>query len=570
MATVTELARAHYEKGVPYEIAIPDKSLYFILEESAEFYPDRPAIDFFGEMMTYGELKAAADRAAQVLLLAGVRRGDSVAVCLPNCPQHVIVFYALMRLGAVAAEHNPLAPKSEIEQQIKRHKARVAVVWEKSADKFSFGPGQQLDTVFTVDLTAHMPVSKRALLALPIAPAKKTRSQMRSDVPSGTMSWDKKVKNAEPIDPGVPHAEVDDVAAILHTGGTNGVPKSVPLTHKNIGANANQNLAWVYRLHEGAEYFFSLLPYFHSFGLTFFMVCAVKLAAGQVILPKFDVDLSLEVQKKTPVTFFVGVPPMFERIARGAKEKGVDITSIRYAISGAMPLPRETAEFWEEMTGGYIIEGYGMTETAPTMCGSPMTPARRHGSLGLPFPSTEMRLGDLEDPEKEPAEGEPGEILVRGPQVFSGYIDEPEENAKAFTSDGYFRTGDIGVCDDGFVYLADRRKELILSGGFNVYPSQVEAAIKSMPGVKDVAVVGMPTEQGEEVTAALVMEDGANPLTLNDIRKWAEKSVSHYALPRSLAVVTELPYSQIGKIMRRVVKENLQADLSQIKERLRK
>ncbi|MDI9588269.1 MAG: AMP-binding protein [Gleimia sp.] len=560
MATITKMARAHYEKGVPYEIAVPDTSLYLILEESAQFYADRPAIDYFGETLTYGELKDMVDRAAQVLRLAGVRRGDSVAIALPNCPQHVIVFYALMRIGAVASEHNPLAPKSEIDHQVKRHKGRVAVVWEKVVNKFDFGPGQPIETMFTVDITYHMPKSKRALLALPIAPAKKTRSQMRSETPSGTLSWDRKVRSAEPLDPTTPHATGDDIAVILHTGGTNGVPKSVPLTHRNIGANANQNLAWVYRLHEGAESFFSLLPYFHSFGLTFFMVCAIKLAASQVILPKFDVDLSLEAQKKTPVTFFVGVPPMFDRIARRAKETGVDISSIRYAISGAMPLPRETAEFWEEMTGGYIIEGYGMTETAPTMCGSPMTPERRHGALGLPFPSTLMRLGDLADPNKEPEPGEPGEILVKGPQVFSGYLDAPEDNADAFTEDGYFRTGDIGVCDDGFVYLSDRRKELILSGGFNVYPSQVEAAIRTMPGVKDVAVVGLPTEKGEEVTAALVLDDGVNGLSLEDVRAWAEKRISHYALPRSLAIVSELPYSQIGKVMRRVVRENLLKD----------
>lgn len=557
MATITELAHKHYEKGVPFEIAEPETSLYQVLEEAAKYYPTRSALDYFGQTMSYAEVKSHVDRAAQVLRLAGVRKGDAVSVALPNCPQHFIVFYALMRIGAIAAEHNPFAPRPEIAQQIARHKGKVAVIWEKVADKFDFGGSNQLQTVFTVDITYHMPATKRALLSLPIAPAKKTRSQMRSSTPAGTLSWDKLVHQAKLIDPTTPHATGSDVAVILHTGGTNGVPKSVPLTHKNIGSNANQNLAWVYRLHEGAEVFYSLLPYFHSFGLTFFQVCAVQLAATQVILPKFDVDLALEAHRRMPVTFFVGVPPMFERIAKRAKQLGTDLSSIRYAISGAMPLSREVAEAWEEATGGYIIEGYGMTETAPTMCGSPMTPARRHGVLGLPFPSTQMRLGDLNDPDKEPAEGEPGEILVKGPQVFSGYIDAPEDNAVAFTSDCYFRTGDIGVVDDGFITLADRRKELILSGGFNVYPSQVEKAIRSMPGVKDVAIVGMPTANGEKVTAALVLEEGASQVSLEDVRAWAEKQISHYALPRQLAIVSELPHSQIGKIMRRVVRDRL-------------
>ncbi|MDO5729897.1 MAG: AMP-binding protein [Actinomycetaceae bacterium] len=555
--SITLQARAHYERGVPHEIAIPDSSLYSVLAEAAQFYPDRPAINYFGNSITYAELKKLVDQAAHVLILAGVRRGDAVAVCLPNCPQHVVVFYALMRIGAIAAEHNPLAPRVEIAQQVARHRGEVAIVWENSAEKFEFGPGKQIKTLFTVDLTTHMPIKERTLLALPIAPAKKMRDQMRATRPQGALSWDQKVRHAQAVADSVAHAEPGDVAAILHTGGTNGVPKSVPLTHINIGANANQNLAWVYRLHEGAESFFSLLPYFHSFGLTFFLVCAVKLAAAQIVLPKFDVNLCLEAHVRQPVTFFVGVPPMFERIAKAARAQGVDISTIRYAISGAMPLPQDVAEDWEDMTGGYIIEGYGMTETSPTMCGSPMTPDRRHGSLGLPFPSTEMRLGKLENPDEEPEPGEPGEILVRGPQVFSGYIDAPEDNAEAFTSDGYFRTGDIGTNDDGFVYLADRRKELILSNGFNVYPSQVEDAIRSMPGVKDVAVVGLPTGHGDEVTAALVLEEGATSLTLADVREWAEKSLSHYALPRSLAIVTELPRSQIGKIMRRAVRDNL-------------
>lgn len=558
--SITLQARSHYERGVPYEIAIPDTSLYHVLEEAAEFYSDHPAINYFGNSISYSELKKLVDQAAQVLILAGVRRGDAVAVCLPNCPQHVIAFYALMRIGAVAAEHNPLAPKAEIDQQLTRHGGKVAIVWEKSADKFDFGAGRQIETLFTVDLTAHMPVKQRTLLSLPIPPAKKMRAQLRDERPQAAYSWDQKVRSAQSVDETVPHAQPEDVAAILHTGGTNGVPKSVPLTHINIGANANQNLAWVYRLHEGAESFFSLLPYFHSFGLTFFLVCAVKLASAQIILPKFDVDLCLEAHQRQPVTFFVGVPPMFERIATKAREKNVDISTIRYAISGAMPLPQDVAEDWEEITGGFIIEGYGMTETAPTMCGSPMTPDRRHGSLGLPFPSTEMRLGKLDNPEEEPEPGEAGEILVRGPQVFSGYIDAPEDNAEAFTSDGYFRTGDIGTVDDGFIYLADRRKELILSNGFNVYPSQVEDAIRTMPGVKDVAVVGLPTDHGDEVTAALVLEEGASSLTLAAVREWAEKSLSHYALPRSLAIVTELPRSQIGKIMRRAVRENLLKD----------
>lgn len=555
--SITAQAHRHYEPGIPWEIELPTKSVYFNLVESARFYPQRPAINFFGATISYAELHRLVDQAATVLYRAGVRRGDPVAVCLPNCPQHLIVFYALARLGAVAAEHNPLAPAAELAGQVRRHGSRVAVVWENSLPAFTGENDLGLKTLFSVDLTHHMPRTKRALLALPVQKARDTRAQMRADVPTGVRSFDREVARANRIRPQVPHGHVQDIAAILHTGGTNGVPKSVPLSHLNIGANAAQNLAWAHRLHEGAETFFSLLPYFHSFGLTFFMVCAVKIAAQQVVLPKFDVDLCLQMHRREPVTFFVGVPAMFSRLAKAAREKEVDITSIRYAISGAMSLPDEVAAQWEEQTKGIIVEGYGMTETSPTMTGSPINAGRRHGTLGVPFPSTLMRLGDLDNPDTEPPAGEVGEILVKGPQVFSGYLDAPAETAAAFTADGYFRTGDIGRVDDGFIILADRRKELILSGGFNVYPSQVEEAIRSMPQVEDVAVVGIPTADSEDVVAAVVPRDRQRPPTLEQVRAWAQKELPHYALPRRLEIIDKLPHSQIGKVMRREVRKQI-------------
>ncbi|MDO5722088.1 MAG: AMP-binding protein [Actinomycetaceae bacterium] len=555
--SITAQAHKHYEPGIPWEVELPTKSVYFNLVEASRFYGDRPAINFLGTTLNYRQFHALVDQAATVFYRAGVRRGDVVALCLPNCPQHLIAFYALARIGAVAAEHNPLSPAVEIAQQVRRHGGRVAVVWEKTVDAFTGENDLGLDMVFTVDLTHHMPRAKKALMSLPVAKARKMREQMRAEVPASTRSFDEEVARASRIRANVEHARVQDIAVILHTGGTNGIPKSVPLSHLNIGANAAQNLAWAHRLHEGAETFFSLLPYFHSFGLTFFMVCAVKIAAHQVVLPKFDVNLCLQMHRKDPVTFFVGVPAMFSRIAKAAREQKVDITSIRYAISGAMSLPDEVAAQWEEQTKGIIVEGYGMTETSPTMTGSPINASRRHGTLGVPFPSTLMRLGDLDDPDKEPPAGEIGEILVKGPQVFSGYLDAPEETAAAFTSDGYFRTGDIGRVDDGFIILADRRKELILSGGFNVYPSQVEAAIRSMPQVEDVAVVGVPTSDSEDVVAAVVSADPTRPPTLEQVRAWAQKELPHYALPRRLEIIDRLPHSQIGKVMRRAVRERI-------------
>lgn len=555
--TIAQQAHAHYDAGSPYEIPIPNTSLFELLDDAARLYPDNVAIDYFGAAITYRRIHRQSLQAAQVLYEAGVRKGDVVAISLPNCPQAFVVFYACMRLGAVAAQHNPLAPRVEVAGQLSRHGARVAVVWEKSVEAFPVGGDSSIRTVFTVDISAQMPLKNRVLLRLPVAKARQTREQLRGMIPSYARSWDRAVSAAKPVSEDVEHAVGSDRAAILHTGGTNGVPKSVPLTHTNIGANVNQNIFWVWKLHEGAETFFSLLPYFHAFGMTFFLCCAVRKAATQVVLPKFDADMSLEAHRRRPVTFFVGVPPMFDRVLNRAIETGTSLSSIKWAVSGAMPLSTAVAARWEEYTGGGIVEGYGLSETSPVVSGSPLAPGHRHGVLGLPFASTQIRLVDLEDPSVDVVDGEPGEILVKGPQVFEGYLDAPEENAAVFV-DGWFRTGDVAVNEGGYLVMSDRKKELILSGGFNVYPSQVESAIRSMPQVADVAVVGVPVADArEEVVAAVVVSEGSVPPSLDEVRAWTQNTLPRYALPRRVEVISELPRNQIGKVQRRVVRERL-------------
>ncbi len=559
--SIVERAREEYEPGCPYEIPIPETSLYDLLADTARRYPTHIALDYFGAVTTYENIRTQVLQAAQVLVDAGVKKGDVVAISLPNCPQAFIAFYACMRIGAVAAEHNPLAPASEIHGQLRRHKGKIAIVWEKSVSSFPIDGTTKLETVFTVDITAGLPRTKRALLRLPVSKARDIRSSMRGYVPETSSSWDRAVSRASTLPPSFPHASGDDTAVILHTGGTNGAPKSVPLTHKNIGANVNQCIFWVWKLRDASETFFSLLPYFHAFGLTFFLCASVKKAATQIVLPKFDADMALDAHTHRPVTFFVGVPPMFEGIMNRAKERGIDISSIRWAVSGAMPLSAESASRWEEATGGIIIEGYGLSETSPVISGAPMSPSRRHGVLGIPFASTQLRLVDVDDSSRDVEDGEPGEIIVKGPQVFHGYLDMPEENERVFTEDGWFKTGDIGVHSDGYIIMTDRKKELILSGGFNVYPSQVEEAIRSLPGIRDVAVVGMPiADAREEVTAALIMAEGTARATLQDVREWAERTIPHYALPRRIAFIREMPRNQLGKIQRRLVKAKLLAE----------
>ena len=350
---------------------------------------------------------------------------------------------------------------------------------------------------------------------------------------------------------------MDDVALLIHTGGTTGVPKAAALTHANLSANVEQSIAWVPVLHEGAEVFYCILPLFHAFGFTIGFLAGLRMGATVAMFPKFDTALVLAAQRRLPCTFFLGVPPMYERLLAAAEGTDVDLSSIHFSLSGAMPLSAPLAQKWEEATGGLMIEGYGMTEASPILLGSPLASSRARGALGIPFPSTQVRIVDPEDPARDVEDGAVGELIATGPQVFSGYWNQDEETAEVFTADGWLRTGDLVQVRDGFIYMADRRKEMINSSGFNVYPSQVEDAVRTMPGILDVAAVGVPAgESGEDVVAAVVLEAGAS-VTLTDLRNWAEKSLAHYALPRQVVVMSELPRSQLGKVMRKKVREQI-------------
>lgn len=561
---VSSAAASNYPGALIPLTVEPAPTTSALLEEAVRRWHDRIALDFLGATTNYAQLARQVARAAEVLATHGVGPGDRVAVVLPNCPQHVVVFYAAHALGATVAEHNPLAPPEEIRAQLARHGAQVVVAWEHSVQAVAPGGDTGGRTVLAVDLTAAMPRRTRMLLKLPLKAARTQRDKLRAPVPAGIGSWDTEVAAASGGLP-TPGSAPEDVAVLLPTGGTTGTPKLVPLTHANLMANVAQGKQWVPGLREGEETFGAVLPFFHAFGLTLCLTFAVSMGATQVVLPTFDVDMVLAAMKRRPLTFLAGVPPMFDRLEAAATEKDPSLLApLQYALSGAMALDPEVARRWEDTTGGLIIEGYGMTEGSPVLLGNPFGPDRQPGRLGIPFPGTEIRVVDAEAVDDDPdapdvPDGEVGELLARGPQVFGGYLDAPDETAQVLLPGGWLRTGDLVTRDpaDGSVALADRRKELIISGGFNIYPSQVEEAVRGMPGVVDVAVVGLPDgSRGEHVVAALVLEPGVT-VELAQVREWLHDKVSRYALPRAVHVMDELPRSQLGKVLRRRVREAL-------------
>lgn len=551
-------AHSLYAEGVTPEIPEVSDTLTNLLDKAVKDYPERVAIDFLGSEYSYRKLYKEIQRAASVLRMCGVREGDVVATLLPNCPQHFVAFFAVSYLGATVSEHNPIAAVEEITQQLEIVKPRVVIAWDSTINRLLQDSDHLSYTFLAVNLIRALPRKSQLLLKLPIKAAQQQKEKLTAPVPSSVHSWDNMVRHAEPLNLDLLRApDLDTIAVLIQTGGTTGTPKAVQLSHRNIVSNTTQIRCWMNTFQRGNETGLSVLPFFHAFGLQLSLALCVSLAATQVMAPKFDADIVLAGNKRHPITFFAGVPPMFDRILRSAAGTDADLSAIRFSFSGAMPLDPQLAAKWEEATGGFIIEGYGLSEASPVVAGSPVSPARRPSTLGLPFPSTEVKVVDPDDPDVEMPLGEVGEMLVKGPQVFCGYFQNAAETEISFHN-GWLRTGDLARWDNGFLVMTDRRKEMIINGGFNVYPSEVESAVRDIAGVADVAVVGMP-EEGlrENIVAAIVLEPGAK-IDLETVRQWTEKKLSHYAMPKSIAIMDSLPRSQLGKVLRRSVREQLE------------
>jgi long-chain acyl-CoA synthetase len=550
---------ASYGERVPHDIAEPTETLVDMIWNSTRTYRHSVALEFFGAETTYGELREQVASVANGLRKLGVKHGDRVALVLPNCPEHIVAFYAVLRLGAIVVEHNPLYTERELRHQFEDHGAKVAIAWDKVAGTIlGFPSDLGVTRVVAVDVTRSMPLATRTALRLPIPKARAARAALTVGKPvEGAIEWAGLVKTKY-LPSNSPRPSLTDTAVLQYTSGTTGTPKGAILTHYNLRANAMQGEAWVPGLRRGNEIFYGVLPMFHAYGLTLCLTFAMSMGARLVLFPKFDEKLVLDAFAKSPATFLPAVPPIYDRLEKAASKRGVDLAGIRFAISGAMSLPVEIVSRWESATGGLLVEGYGMTETSPVAIGNPIGPSRRPGTVGVPFPSTELRIVDPDDVTVDRGFNEEGELLLRGPQVFSGYWNRPTETAETLTSDGWLRSGDLArVSEDGFVTIVDRRKELIITGGFNVAPTEVEAALLSHPSIADAAVVGLPNKNGgEDVTAVVVLVPGAT-LDVPALREHARTLLSAYKVPREIVERSELPRSLIGKVLRRVVRDDL-------------
>jgi long-chain acyl-CoA synthetase len=547
-----------YPAGVPADLDVPDVPMTQLLDDAAASWPRRTALAFLGSRTSYRDLQESVDTLATALAGLGVRKGDRVAVVLPNCPQNVITTFAALRLGAIVVQHNPLYTETELRRQLVDCGAAVVVCLDRVYDTVArVRRDTRVQHVVVTSLADYLPAATRLTLHLPLPRNRRARAELTAGLPPGApvkrfldlLKGAGQPSRQTPVDPAT------DVALLQYTGGTSGASKGAMLTHRNLVANAYMNRLWDSQARAGEEVCLGVLPLFHVYGLTVCLNATMLVGGTLVLLPRFDLDLLFEAIDRWKPTMFPAVPPIYKAISDSPKARSHDLGSIRVCVSGAMRLPVDVQQQFERISGARLVEGYGLTETSPSTHCTPLTGIRKAGSIGVPLPGTEARIVEADDPTREVPPGQPGELAVRGPQVFSGYwgLTDREE---LFTDDGYLLTGDIAVMDDdGFFTVVDRKKELIIAGGFNIYPSEVEEVLSRLPGVADCVVVGVPDRYRGETVKAFVVREPGTELTESDVVAACARELSAYKVPKVVEWLDELPRSAVGKVLRRVLLE---------------
>jgi long-chain acyl-CoA synthetase len=542
----------HYEAGVPATGSYPDISLPQVLTDSARRYPDRQALEFYGRCLTYRELEDLIERFAAALIELGVQKGDRVAVMLPNVPQAVIAYFGALKAGACVVQTNPLYVSREVAHQLHDAGAETIVSLDQLYPQIQEAmPQTSLKRVILANVRDYLPWLKRLLY-----PLKARRQGQSVEVKRVPPIYDFRTLLTTARPASAPReVSPDDLALLQYTGGTTGVPKGAMLTHRNLVANAVQCRYWLSGLEEGREVFLGVLPFFHVYGMSTCQNLAILLGAKIILLPKFQGDEVLKAIAAHRVTAFPGIPAMYLALNNHPKVGEYDLSSVRFCISGAGPLFSDVRDRFEKLTGSSLVEGYGLTEASPVTHCNPMTGQRRARSIGLPLPDTDARLVDLETgaPVSEP--GKVGELRIKGPQVMRGYWNKEAEMATVF-QDGWLCTGDLASMDaDGFFYIQDRLKDMIKSGGMNVYPREVDECLCQHPKVKEACVIGVPQElRGERIKAFVVLKDGERA-TPAELLGHCRERLAKFKVPKQIEFRQELPKTLVGKVLRRVLLE---------------
>lgn len=533
----------HYDYWVKPHMTYPERPLYEILASTAVDLPDAPATSFLGATLTFQEIKRRADRLAASLAASGIVKGDRVGIMLPNCPQYIVATFAILRLGAIVVNINPIYTAREVLNVATDSGLRALVTLDALAP---LALGIRGDTGLEQIIITSLPEYSAAAAAPPRV--------------EGTVALADLLSGAQPDLPRVAIAP-DDLAVLQYTGGTTGMPKGAMLTHANIFANLVQTEAFMYRTAQrGEPRYLLVIPYFHIYAFTVGMMKAIWVGALQILLPKYDPEQVLAALRDFRPTYFPAVPTVFVSLLNHPKVKDYGLEKVRTFNSGGAPCPIEVLEQWEKAIGRPLNEGYGLSETSPVTHTTTQLSVRKFGSIGLPLPDTDMKIVDAETGLREMPIGESGELCIAGPQVFKGYWNRAEETAYALRThvDGrtWFHTGDIARMDeDGYSYIVQRKKDMIIVDGFNVYPSEVETVLYAHPAVRLAAVIGIPDAyHGEVVKACVALKPGAR-LDTAEIVAYCKQQLAAYKVPREVEVREGLPMSAVGKILYRVLRD---------------
>jgi len=539
-----------YAAGVPREIDFEKMTLPEALKRSAQIYPDSTALLFMGKHLSYAELDRLVNRFARAFLDLGVKKGDKVAMLLPNLPQTVIAVYAAFRIGAVAVMNNPLYTERELEYQFNDSDSKVLVSLDllhprilKIKDK------TKIEKVIYCHINDYLPFPKKQLF-----PLVKKQMYRKFEPQEGFHEFlpiiqkysDTPVENA-------PNWE--EVGAFIYTGGTTGVSKGVMLTHANLSSNVQQFSVWFPDLKKGAESVLAVFPFFHSAGFTAIMNLSIWNGYTDILVPRPEPATVIEMLKKFKPNYLPAVPTIFVGLLNSPEFRKMDLSFIKGFFSGAAPLAADTLQQLKDLTGATMLEVYGLTETTPIATVTPWGGKIKPGTVGTPVPSTDVKIVDVDTGKEEQNIGTPGEIIVKGPQVMKGYYKKPEETAQVL-KDGWLYTGDIGMFDeDGYLTIVDRKKDMIIAGGYNIYPREIDEILFQHPKILEACSIGVPdTYRGETVKAYVVVKPGET-LTADEVIQFSREKLAPYKAPKMVEFIDALPKSAVGKVLRKEVKE---------------
>ena len=567
---------AHYEPDVTPEVTVPEHTVQQFLVNAAARFPQQTAVRMVlrylplglrvQARLSYRELHEQSDRFAAALAQLGVGKGSRVAIMLPNIPQQVIAYFGVLKAGAIVVNTNPTYPPHELAPLLRSAEAETIVTLSGLFDRVrAVQPQTALRQIILTDVPDMIGWPFRSSVA------KQVRAGgMMATVPpqAGVHFFQHLLASAPAAPPRVTIDPAHDTAVFQFTGGTSGLPKAAELTHRNLVANVTQTGAWVPSLRPGAEKFLLALPAFHVYGMTVGMLMCLSLGGELVQMPDPRHTLQiLQTIAHEKITVYPGVPAMYIALINHPQTARYNLHSIRVCLSGGAALPAEVAQRFEAITGGKLVEGYGMSESSPVTVANPIFGQTRKGSIGLPLSSTEISIVALEADEhgkyKVMPVGEEGELVARGPQVMKGYYNNPEETKKTIDEDGWLHTGDIAKMDaDGYFYIVDRKKDLIIASGFNIVPREVEEVLFMHPKVMEAAVIGVPDpKRGETVKAFVVLKDGQSA-TVEEIRNFCKDKLAPYKVPTLVEFRKELPKTQVGKVLRRMLVEEEKAKIA--------